>query len=118
VLDDMFAAVAVVHQVRVASSLPEVKQQAEILASMAVELEQLIGCLQSKQGARYRLERIETLEREGDAIHRRTMGRLFSGEYEPLEVLKWKDIVQAMEDAMNKIEDVSDVVESILVKES
>jgi uncharacterized protein Yka (UPF0111/DUF47 family) len=46
------------------------------------------------------------------------MGRLFSGEYEALEVLKWKDVVQALEDAMNQIEDVSDVVESILIKES
>lgn len=118
VLDEMFAAVALVHQVEFSSSLPEVKQQAEILASMGSEMEQLIGCLRSKQGARHRLERIEALEREGDAIHRRSIGRLFSGEYEPLEVLKWKDIVEAMESAMNKIEDVADVVESILVKET
>ena len=118
VLDDMFAAVALIHQVPVHSSLPEVKQQAEILATMGAELELLMGCLRTKEGARHRLERIEALEREGDAVRRRSVGRLFSGEFEPLEVLKWKDIVQAMEDAMNKIEDVADVVESILVKES
>ncbi|HET6964176.1 MAG TPA: DUF47 family protein [Acidimicrobiales bacterium] len=118
VLDDMFAAAALIHSVNVDSALPEVKQQAENLAAMGAELESLIGCLQSRQGARHRLERIEELEREGDNIHRRSMSRLFSGEYEALEVLKWKDIVQAMEDAMNQIEDASDVVESILVKES
>jgi predicted phosphate transport protein (TIGR00153 family) len=118
VLDQMFAAAALIHSVNVESALPEVKQQAENLAAMGVELEGLIGCLRAKQGARRRLERIEELEREGDAIHRRTMARLFSSEYEALEVLKWKDIVQALEDAMNQIEDASDVVESILVKES
>ena len=118
VLDDMFAAAALIHSVNVDSALPEVKQQAENLAAMGAELEGLIGCLQSRPGARHRLERIEELEREGDNIHRRSMSRLFSGEYEALEVLKWKDIVQAMEDAMNQIEDASDVVESILVKES
>lgn len=116
VLDDMHAAAALIHLVRVDTCLPEVKLQAETLAAMGVELESLIGCLQSKQGARHRLERIEELEREGDAIHRRCMARLFSGEYEALEVLKWKDIVAAMEDSINQIEDVSDVVESILVK--
>jgi predicted phosphate transport protein (TIGR00153 family) len=117
VLDKMFAACALIHAVAMDTTLPEVKQQAETLAEMGVELEHLIGCLQSRQGARHRLERIEELEREGDAIHRRSMSRLFSGEYEALEVLKWKDIVQALEDAMNQIEDASDVVESILVKE-
>lgn len=118
VLDDMFSVAELIHLVPVESCLPEVQQQAETLAAMGGEMESLIGCLTSKQGARHRLERIEELEREGDAIHRRTMARLFSGEYEALEVLKWKDIVQSLEDAMNQIEDVSDVVESILVKES
>jgi predicted phosphate transport protein (TIGR00153 family) len=117
VLDDMFAAAALIHAANVETTLPEVKQQAENLAAMGSELQDLIGCLQTRQGARHRLERIEELEREGDFIHRRTMARLFSGEYETLEVLKWKDIVQAMEDAMNQIEDASDVVEGILVKE-
>jgi uncharacterized protein Yka (UPF0111/DUF47 family) len=46
------------------------------------------------------------------------MARLFSGEYEALDVIKWKDVIEAIEGAMNAIEDVSDVVESILVKES
>ncbi len=46
------------------------------------------------------------------------MSRLFGGEYEALEVIKWKDIVEAMEKSLNAIEDVSDVVESILVKNS
>jgi uncharacterized protein Yka (UPF0111/DUF47 family) len=44
------------------------------------------------------------------------MGRLFSGDYDALEVIKLKDIVEAMERSLNAIEDVSDVVESILVK--
>ena len=78
----------------------------------------LMGCLRTKKGARYRLEKIEHLERQGDVIFRHGMGRLFSGEYEALEVLKWKDIIQALEDSLNAIEDVSDVVESILVKDS
>jgi uncharacterized protein Yka (UPF0111/DUF47 family) len=46
------------------------------------------------------------------------MGRLFNGGYDAIEILKWKDIVQALEESCNAIEQVSDVVESILVKES
>jgi len=42
--------------------------------------------------------------------------KLCANEYEALEVLKWKDIVQAMEAALNTVEDVSNVVESIVLK--
>lgn len=86
---------------------------------MAVtEIPRRSGHPRSKEGGRYRLERIEQLEHQGDAVFRRVMGRLFSGEYEALDVLKWKDIIQSVEDSLNAIEQVSDVVESILVKES
>jgi uncharacterized protein Yka (UPF0111/DUF47 family) len=44
------------------------------------------------------------------------MGRLFGGDYDAIDVVKYKDIIQALEESLNAIEDVSDVVESILVK--
>jgi uncharacterized protein Yka (UPF0111/DUF47 family) len=78
----------------------------------------LVDCLQTKKGARYRLERIEHLEHQGDAILHRGMTRLFSGEYEALAVIKLKDTIQALGRSVNAIEDVSDVIESILVKNS
>ena len=118
VVDDMFSAAEIVHLVPVKQPLPEAPEMTEILTSMATELDSLIGCLKSREGARRRLERIENLEREGDALYRRGMARLFSGEYDALEVLKWKDILQALDNAANRIEAVSDVVESILIKNS
>jgi predicted phosphate transport protein (TIGR00153 family) len=116
VVDDIFSAAELVHLVPVKQQLPEAPETTEILTNMASELDSLIGCLKSREGARRRLERIETLEREGDALFRRGIARLFSGDYEPLEVLKWKDILQSIKNAANRIEDVSDVVESIMVK--
>lgn len=118
VVDDIFSTAELLHLIPVKQPLPEVRELGELLAVMAGELDSLIGCLKTREGARHRLERIEALEREGDALHRRGMARLFSGEYEALEVLKWKDILQALENSINQIEDVSDVVESILVKNS
>lgn len=118
VVDDMFSAADLLHLLKVSQPLPEVEQLADTLATMAAEMEGLVGCLESGQGARHRLERIEALEREGDATYRRSIARLFSGEFEALDVLRWKDILQSLENALNRIEDVSDVVESILVKNS
>jgi predicted phosphate transport protein (TIGR00153 family) len=116
VVDDMFAAASLIHVVRVDQSLAESAELADVLVAMTDELVALVSGMRGRDGARYRLERIEHLERQGDAVFRHGMGRLFSGEYEPIEVIKWKDIIEALEASLNAIEDVSDVVESILVK--
>src|SRR5437762_13946686 len=76
-------------------ALPELTEQADVLVTMTDELVELMACLKSRAGARYRLERIEHLERQGDNIYQRSMGRLFSGEYQAVEVLKWKEIGRA-----------------------
>jgi uncharacterized protein Yka (UPF0111/DUF47 family)/phosphate uptake regulator len=116
VVDDMFAAASLIQLVHVDRPLSELPQLTDVLVSMADEMVALMDCLRTKRGARHRLERIDHLERQGDAIFRTSIARLFGGEYEAVEILKWKDIVQAIEESLNAIEDVSDVVESILVK--
>lgn len=116
VTDDIFAAASLIQLVGVKEPLPELTQQATVLVNMAGEMTDLFGSMRSGQGARHRLERIEHLEREGDDVFRQAIKRLFSGEYGALDVLKWKDIVQSVEDALNAIEEVSEMVESIMVK--
>jgi uncharacterized protein Yka (UPF0111/DUF47 family) len=118
VVDDMFSAASLIQLFHVDRPLSDVSELAELLVAMAHEQEALIRCLRRRDGARFHLERIEQLERQGDAVFRRAMGLLFGGGYEALEVLKWKDILQALEDSLNAIEQVSDVVESILIKDS
>jgi uncharacterized protein Yka (UPF0111/DUF47 family) len=118
VVGDMVSAASLITLVQEDESFPELDEMAETLVGMADELVALIGCLPAREGARLRLERIEHLERQGDAIFRRGMGRLFGGDYEALAVIKWKDIIQALESSLNAIEDASNVVEGILVKNS
>ncbi len=82
---------------------------------MADEMVQLIGRLRDMRGVQPHLDAIDSLETEGDQIHRRTLARLFR-DYDALEIIKWKDIVEAMEGALNTVEDIGDVVESIVLK--
>ena len=44
------------------------------------------------------------------------VAHLFSGEFKAFEVLKWKDVVEAIEASVNAIENISDIVESIVLK--
>ena len=61
---------------------------------------------------------INRLENTGDKAFRRILANLFSGEYETLEVLKLKDIIEALEGAIDAFETVANIVEQIAVKES
>ena len=61
---------------------------------------------------------INRLENAGDKNHRRMLAKLFSGEFKTIEVLKLKDIVEALERAIDAFESVAHTIEQIAVKES
>jgi predicted phosphate transport protein (TIGR00153 family) len=116
VVDDMLAVSYLLQLTGVSQLLPEVKEQADVMVRMAEEVMALMERLEKMKGVEPHLDSIDRLESEGDAVYRRTMARLFSGEYEAIEVLKWKDIIEALEAALNTLEDVGDIVESIVLK--
>jgi uncharacterized protein Yka (UPF0111/DUF47 family) len=59
---------------------------------------------------------INTLENEGDIIMRMTMTRLFEQEKDPIELIKWKEIFERIEEAIDVCEDVANIVEGIVLK--
>ena len=62
--------------------------------------------------------KINELENDADQVYRRLLSWLFSGELDPLTVMKLKEIVDQLESAADAFEHVADVVHSIAVKES
>ena len=117
VVDDMLE---VTHRLELSSVgtmiLPELKQQADLLVQMAECTVELLQRLPSMKGVQPYLDSIDTLESEGDTVYRHAVARLFSGEFEALDVLRWKDIIEPMETGLNTLEDISNVVESIVLK--
>lgn len=61
---------------------------------------------------------INRLENAADRHYRRTTARLFAGHVEPLDVLKYKDIIDSLEHAADAFESVAGVIEQIHLKES
>jgi predicted phosphate transport protein (TIGR00153 family) len=116
VVDDMLAVSDLLNLVHVEAPLPEFVEQADVLVRSCEEMVLLMAEFRRMKGVEPHLERIDKLESEGDAINRRALGHLFDGEFKALDVLKWKDIVQAMELAINTVEDISNVVEAVVVK--
>jgi predicted phosphate transport protein (TIGR00153 family) len=59
---------------------------------------------------------LKDLEEEGDVIYRDAIGGLFDGSTEALEVIKWKEMYDKLEDTLDQCEDVGNTLESISIK--
>ena len=59
---------------------------------------------------------VKRLEEEGDSLYHEWLGRLFEGEPDPLDVIKWKEIYDNLEKTLDDIEDAANVLESISIK--
>ena len=59
---------------------------------------------------------LKKLEEEGDAIYHDAMGTLFSQTDRPITVIKWKELYDNIEDALDQCEDVANVLQSIALK--
>jgi uncharacterized protein Yka (UPF0111/DUF47 family) len=116
VVDDILEVSYRIQLSSIDEPLPELLQQADVLVQMTESTVELVSRLPSMKGVQPYLDTIDGLESEGDRVYRAALGRLFAGEFDGVEVVKWKDIIEAMEAALNTVEDISDVVESIVLK--
>ncbi|MDP2775746.1 MAG: DUF47 family protein [Nocardioides sp.] len=96
----------------------ELSNQVDVLQRCAELTSDAMPNLRSMQSLDEYWIEINRLENAGDKNHRRILANLFSGEYKTIEVLKLKDIVEALEDAIDCFEKVANIVEQIAVKES
>jgi uncharacterized protein Yka (UPF0111/DUF47 family) len=88
----------------------------DLLAQAVAQLEQSVGKLRSgKKGSEYAIE-VHRLEDIGDSTSRRAIAELFRSQHQPLEVIKLKDLYGLLEDALDRCEDVANVLENIAIK--
>jgi predicted phosphate transport protein (TIGR00153 family) len=116
VLDEMRAAADTALQHRISAPLAGVSDLLRILREITSKNVQLVHGLRSLNNLTSLADEIERLESEADSVYRKVMAELFSGQHDALEILRWKDVVEAIESAIDAVEDASDVVQSIAVK--
>jgi predicted phosphate transport protein (TIGR00153 family) len=93
-------------------------EQVDVLQRCAELTAEAMPRLQSMKGLEEYWIEINRLENSGDKSYRRILAKLFSGQYEALEVLKLKDIVDSLEHAVDAFEKVANIIEQIHAKES
>jgi predicted phosphate transport protein (TIGR00153 family) len=118
VLDHLDAAADLIVLYRPAELPPEVGHQVDVLVRAADLTATAMRGLRTPQSLQDYWIEINRLENEADQIHRRLLATLFSGMYEPMEVLKLKDVVEELEAAADAFEQVAHAVQTIAAKEA
>lgn len=60
--------------------------------------------------------KIGQLESEGDKLYRNEVAALFDNVKDPIEIIKWKDILENLEETMDHCEDLSDMIRGVVMK--
>jgi len=100
---------------------PELSQLAELLVTITKQTEKAVGALRGgfnkPQALRDILTEIHTIENASDKVFRTALGNLFEEPgIDPLTVIKWKEMFDRIETAVDKCEDIAAIVGTILVK--
>jgi uncharacterized protein len=118
VMDAMDAAVDLVVLYKIDDLPRGIADQVEVLERAAELTAAAMPRLRTmKDLPEYWIE-INRLENQADQVYRRMLAELFSGEYDPVTILKLKEVVDQLEAAADAFEHVAHTVETIVVKES
>ena len=92
------------------------KAQAQVILRAAGKLQEAVERLEGFKDSQRQLIELRELEDEGDRLARGAVAELFKSEPDPIALIRWKDIHERLEEAVDALENAADVLEAILVK--
>jgi predicted phosphate transport protein (TIGR00153 family) len=98
---------------------PEATELAKVLANSAGAMQKAVSMLTDLKNADPLMElcaKINLHEYEADQIYRSALARLFHEKTDALEIIKWRDIFDALETATDRAEDVSNIIQGIVME--
>ncbi|MEE8538467.1 MAG: DUF47 family protein [Woeseiaceae bacterium] len=113
-LMDSVAARLVIY--RIQTIRPGAKELADVLVQSVGQIHSAVSHLEKNDRILEHCIEINRLENESDRIVRASIARLFEEEKDPVEIIKWKEILEVLEIASDKCEDVADVLETVVMK--
>ena len=117
VVDHIDEATDLLDIYRIESSSAAAIEQCRILVGAVEHLADALARLRGRTGAQEALVALKQLEDEGDRVVRDAIASLFQdSRIEPLVVIRWKDVFDSLEDAIDACETAANVVGNILVK--
>ena len=101
---------------KVESSMDAAVEQCRVLVAATEHLSNALKELKHLRRVEQHLVKVKGLEDEGDRIVRKAIAGLFEDQADPLTIIRWKDIFEALEDAIDACETAADLVGNVVVK--
>ena len=119
-LDDVIDAIddsaSVLRLYQINKVRPDARDLARIILASADQLVSAMKALGKKQGISDCAVEINRLENEADRAHQIAVRRLFEEERDAIAIIKWKEVLDFLEAATDRCEDVANVLEGVVVK--
>jgi uncharacterized protein Yka (UPF0111/DUF47 family) len=116
VLDFIFAASDRLLNYKIAQPSPSAKILASIILKQTEELRKAVGLLSNNGRLLNHCVEVNRLENEADQVSREAIGRLFDNSSDAITLIKLKELLEILEEASDKAEDVADVLETVVLK--
>jgi uncharacterized protein len=96
--------------------MEQAQHLATILRQATEQLQAAVPCVRDFSDASTFIHEVHRLENEGDRVSRHAVASLFRDGIDPMVVIRWKDIFERLEQAIDACEHVADVIDEIIVK--
>lgn len=116
VLDFINAACARIIMYRITNPPQEAGSLARLILAQCEELDKAVTNLQKSDHVLTHCVEINRLENEADQVCRAAIAHLFDKEKDPITLIKIKELLEFLETATDKAEDVADVLETVVLK--
>ncbi len=115
-IENAFGA-AVVYQIKVLG--PNARNMMKLAEKACYKINEAIGCIKDLKNNRPMLDHciiLHSLENEADELFKKALSEMVSDKVEAMEFIKHREVLKAFEDALDKSEDVANILDGIMVK--
>ena len=120
ILDTTEAVSSLLNLYNPSNPMQEALRLSDLLVRGTEKVAEMVGLLRKPSKTSDRLMaltvELNQLENEADQAYQRAIARLFQEEDDPKELIKWKDILENIEAATDRCEDVADIIEGIVLE--
>jgi len=116
VLDFLNASGARIIMYRITNPPPEAGVLARLILAQTQQLEKAVSLMEKNGDVLAHCVEINRLENEADQVSRAAIARLFDHEKDPITLIKIKELLEFLETATDRAEDVADVLETVMLK--
>ena len=116
VMDAIDAASGVLRRYKMASLRYGARELASLTWQATMQMKVAVEALDRRVGVHERAVEVNRIENAADDVHDEALRRLFEEERDAITLIKWKEVLDLMEEATDRCEDVANVLEGVVVK--